>query len=150
MEQNRTRVSIQPKMDCVADAIALVKSLDAERWVGFNDGNLQYMAEVKRLAPEIVVFWDRGADTDIEQDIQISQQHGFDALVLHSSGVTVEKVQQIKAAGLEAGAWTVNDRQTMESLLAMGIERIYTDYPRTLLEVKKGQERMHKSDQLTD
>lgn len=53
MTQTKTRVSIQPKMDCVAEAIALVKQLGAERWVGFNDGNLQYMAEVKRLAPGI-------------------------------------------------------------------------------------------------
>ena len=55
MTQHRTRVSIQPKMDCVADAIALVRRMGAEKWVGFNDGNLQYMAEVKRLAPEIPV-----------------------------------------------------------------------------------------------
>ena len=47
MTQNRTRVSIQPKMDCVADAIALVRELGAERWIGFNDGNLPLMAEVK-------------------------------------------------------------------------------------------------------
>jgi hypothetical protein len=56
MTQAKTRVSIQPKMDCVADAIDLVRELGAEAWVGFNDGNLQYMAEVKRLAPGIPVY----------------------------------------------------------------------------------------------
>ncbi len=30
-----------------ADAIALVRELGAERWIGFNDGNLPLMAEVK-------------------------------------------------------------------------------------------------------
>jgi glycerophosphoryl diester phosphodiesterase len=136
MKQNRTRVSIQPKMDCVADAVALVQELKAERWVGFNDGNLTYMTEVKRLAPDIPVFWDRGANTDIDADIRIARQHGFESLVLHHSGVTPEKVRKIKAAGIEVGAWTVNDATTMTRLLNAGIERLYTDFPRAFLTLK--------------
>ena len=133
IKQSRTRVSIQPKMDCVADAIALIKSLNAERWVGFNDGNLQYMSEVKRLAPDILVFWDRGADTNIVEDIRVAQEHGFESLVLHYSGVTKGKVEKIKSAGLEVGAWTVNDNPTMMKLLELGVDRLYTDHPRELL-----------------
>jgi glycerophosphoryl diester phosphodiesterase len=136
MKQNRTRVSIQPKMDCVADVVALVQSLKAERWVGFNDGNLDYMSDVKRLAPDIPVFWDRGKDTNIADDIATAKKHGFEALVLHHEGVTPEKVQKIKAAGIEVGAWTVNDRDTMSRLLDAGVERIYTDHPRLLLTLK--------------
>lgn len=136
MKQNRTRVSIQPKMDCVADAVVLVKSLKAERWVGFNDGNLRYMSQVKRLAPEIPVFWDCGADADVDQDVRIAMEHGFEALVLQHNGVTAEKVQKIKSAGLEVGAWTVNDRTQMEKLLDMGVQRLYTDHPRTLRALK--------------
>jgi glycerophosphoryl diester phosphodiesterase len=139
-QQSRTRVSIQPKMDCVAEAVDMVKDLQAEAWVGFNDGNLQYMAAVKRLAPEIPVFWDRGASTDIADDISVAGQHGFESLVLHHSGVTVEKVQQINAAGLEVGAWTVNDGAVMEKLLGMGVERIYTDQPGTLLALNSQQQ----------
>ena len=133
MKQQRTRVSIQPKMDCVADAVALVRKLKSERWVGFNDGNLQFMAEVKRLAPEIPVFWDRGAETDLDEDTRVARQHGFESLVLHFSGVTSEKVQKIRAAGLECGAWTVSDRATMTRLLDAGVQRLYTDDPRSLL-----------------
>ncbi len=136
MKQDRARVSIQPKMDCVAEAVALVKLLKAQRWVGFNDGSLDLMAAVKRLAPEIPVFWDRGAAAEIDQDIRLAKQHGFEALVLHQSGVTPEKVRKIKAAGLEAGAWTVNDPATMEKLLESGVERLYTDRPGTLLALK--------------
>jgi glycerophosphoryl diester phosphodiesterase len=133
--QTKTRVSIQPKMDCVADAIALVKNLGAEPWVGFNDGNLQYMAEVKRLAPGIPVFWDcRLSDT--EEDIRIAKQHGFEALVLHHSIVTKQNIEQIQKAGIEAGVWTVNDEATMCKILKMGIDRIYTDDPRRLLALK--------------
>ncbi|GAA5505894.1 glycerophosphodiester phosphodiesterase family protein [Novipirellula caenicola] len=134
--QRRTRVSIQPKMDCVPDVISLVQSMNAEPWVGLNDGNLQYMAEVKRIAPEIPVFWDRGPNTDIESDIQIAKQHQFESLVLHHSGITPEKVAKIKAAGIEVGGWTVNDPDVMRRLLEMGVQRIYTDHPRRLLSIK--------------
>ncbi len=136
MTQDRTRVSIQPKMDCVVDAVALVRSMNAERWVGFNDGDLDYMSDVKRLAPDIPVFWDRGKDTNINDDIHIAKKYGFEALVLHHEGVTPEKVQKIKAAGIGVGAWTVNDRDTMNRLLDAGVERIYTDHPRLLLSLK--------------
>ncbi len=136
--QGQTRVSIQPKMDCVADAVSLVRSMNAEQWVGFNDGNLEYMVEVKRIAPEIPVFWDRGKDTDIDSDIMVAKQHQFDSLVLHQDGITPEKVEQIRAAGIEVGAWTVNDPASMQRLLKMGVQRIYTDHPSLLLSLKAG------------
>ena len=136
MKQKRTRVSIQPKMDCVADAVAMIKEMNAEKCVGFNDGNLKYMAEVKQLAPDIPVFWDRGKDTNIDDDISIAKKHGFEALVLHHEGITSDKVQKIKSAGMEVGAWTVNDGNTMKRLLETGVERLYTDNPRLLLSLK--------------
>ena len=135
LKQSRTRVSIQPKMDCVADAVALIKEMNAERWVGFNDGYLEYMADVKRLAPSVPVFWDRGKDTNIDEDIAVANKHGFEALVVHHEGVTPEKVRKIKAAGIEVGTWTVNDRTNMRRLLDIGVERIYTDHPRLLLQL---------------
>jgi glycerophosphoryl diester phosphodiesterase len=136
MKQRRTRVSIQPKMNCVADAVALIEKLKAKPWVGFNDGNLGYMTEVKHLAPGIRVFWDRGKDTNIDEDIRIAKKHGFESLVLHHEGITPEKIAKIKAAGFEVGAWTVNDQVTMKRLLDTGVERLYTDHPRLLLAPK--------------
>jgi len=135
-QQHRTRVSIQPKADCVKQAITLVQQLEAEPWVGFNDGSLTYMSQVKQLAPELPVFWDRGANTDIDADIRIAKQRGFESLVLHQQGVTPEKIQSIKAANLEVGAWTVNDPMLMQQLLDQGIQRIYTDAPRRVLALK--------------
>lgn len=140
-QQHQTRVSIQPKADCVKEAVSLVKRLKMEPWVGFNDGNLNYMSQVKQLAPTIPVFWDRGADTDLDADIKIAKQRGFEALVLNYQGITPEKIQMIKAANLEPGVWTVNDPALMKQLLTQGIERIYTDEPALLLHLKQ-----HRSD----
>jgi len=136
MSQHRARVSIQPKMDCVAEAVALVKALGAEAWVGFNDGNLAYMSEVKRLAPGLPVFWDRPADSDVDADVRIARERGFEALVVHHAGLTREKVDKIHAAGLSAGAWTVDDPELMRELLSLGVDRLYTDRPRILLAIK--------------
>lgn len=136
IKQSRTRLSIQPKMDCVADAVALIQEMKASPWVGFNDGNLQYMAEVKRLAPNIPVFWDRGRDTNIDEDIRTAKKHGFETLVLHHEGVTPDRASKIKAAGIEVGAWTVNEAAMMERMLDAGVERLYTDRPRSLLSLK--------------
>lgn len=124
-------------MDCVIEAVELVQKLKVERWVGLNDGNLQYMAEVKRLSPQIPVFWDRVADTNIDEDIGIAKQNGFEALVLHHSAVTPEIVQKVKAVGLEVGAWTVNDRAKREVMFRTGVQRLYTDHPQLVLMVKR-------------
>ena len=138
MTQRQSRVSIQPKTNCVSEVVAMVRQLGAEAWVGFNDGNVNYMAEAKRLAPGIPVFWDR-AESDIAADIRIAKQHGFETLVLNERAVTPQKVAQLKQAGLGVGVWTVDDPMAWERFLAMGVERIYTDHPRRLLAFKAGQ-----------
>jgi glycerophosphoryl diester phosphodiesterase len=137
MGQRKTRMSIQPKMDCVAEIVALVDKLGARPWVGFNDGKLAYMSEVKRLAPEVPVFWDRYR-SDVDREISTALTERFESMVLHRSTVTNERVAAIKQAGMEAGVWTVNDRETMRRLLNLGVERIYTDFPATLLALKAG------------
>ena len=55
---------------------------------------------------------------------------------LRHEGITSEKIQVIKAAEIEVGAWTVNDPTTMKRLLDAGVERLYTDDPRSLLSLK--------------
>lgn len=136
MAQKRTRVSIQPKMDCVAEAVALVKRLKCELWVGFNDGNLTLMAKVKKFAPELPVFWDRG-ESNIDEDLATAKRYGFEALVLNQAVITLAKINKVRGAGLEVGAWTVNSDSEMKRFLELGIDRIYTDYPERLLRIKK-------------
>src|SRR5690606_36566058 len=138
LNQSTTKISIQPKTDCVEEAIQLIKKLKAEHVVGFNDSNLTLMSKVKALAPHIPVFWDRPAQSDIDVDIRIAKERGFEALVVHNEGLTKHKVQQIKAANLQVGAWTVNDQTSLQALLEMGIDRIYTDFPRLLMALVPG------------
>lgn len=132
-EQRRTRLSIQPKAPIVDETIALIRELEAEAWVGFNDGDLKKMARVKELALEIPVFWDRFKDSPLAEDARTAQALGFEALVPHVSALNPGNVEMLHKAGVAVGAWTVNDADTMRHLLDMGVDRIYTDYPKRLL-----------------
>jgi glycerophosphoryl diester phosphodiesterase len=141
MKHKRTRVSIHPKVDCIAEAIAIVKTAKAENRVGFNSLSLPYMSAVKKVAQKIPVFWDRPAASDIDDDIKVAKEKGFETLVIHYDGITSEKIGKIHAANLKVGAWNVNDSAQMETLEKMGIDRIYADDPKLLIMVKK---KLHK------
>jgi glycerophosphoryl diester phosphodiesterase len=133
MRQTKTRVSIQPKMACVPEAIELIRSLKCESWCGFNDGNLELMTQVKQLAPNIRVFWDRPPGANLDADIETARKLGFESLVLHQTLIHSDTVAKIKAAGMEVGAWTVNDLAMLHRFKQLGVDRIYTDRPRELL-----------------
>ncbi|MDA9777760.1 glycerophosphodiester phosphodiesterase family protein [Rubripirellula sp.] len=135
MRQNRTRVSIQPKVDCVAKAVEVIQKMGAENLVGFNDGNLKLMIKAKKLAPDATIFWDRGVNTNINEDIQTATQYRFHALIYQDQGISLEKINRTKMAGLNVGAWTVNDPDRIRELLRMGVNRIYTDYPQRMIKI---------------
>ena len=134
--QRGTRLSIQPKASCVDECLALVQSMDACEWVGFNDGDLTKMQRVKELAAQVPVFWDRGPGTDIDADVRVAVDSGFESIVVHRAGVSASGVEAIHQAGLESGAWTVNDPEEMRGFLELRVDRLYTDAPRRMLQLR--------------
>lgn len=137
MQQAKTRLSIQPKDESTPNILTMIQQMDAVRWVGFNDGDLGKMRLARQFDPAMSIFWDRPAESDLDADLRTARQYGFQALILQYRGVTEEKVAAIHAASLRAGAWTVNDAARMKQLLEMGVDRIYTDDPVLLFEVKR-------------
>ncbi len=137
-KQQKTRLSLQPKDKfATAEALELIERQGAARWVGFNDGDLKKMCLVKQFDPAIPVFWDRGEKNKVDEDVRIARQYGFESVIIYWPGMTEQKVAALHAAGLKAGAWTINDAAQMKRLLQMGVDRIYTDDPVLLLEVKR-------------
>jgi glycerophosphoryl diester phosphodiesterase len=134
LKHKKARISIQPKNNCVDESIAIIRQLDAVQWVGFNDGNLQYMIRVKELEPAIPVFWDRGNFNP--DDIETAKKYGFETLVVHFSQLSPEQIKQVKASGLKIGVWTVNNPAVLKKFLHWEVDRIYTDFPRLLLSLK--------------
>lgn len=127
--QTQTRLSLQPKSDCVSEAITIIRELKAEAWVGFNEGALSRVMRVKELAPKIPVFWDRPARLDLERDLQLAKLLKLEAMVFHKSTITNELIQKVKAHGFEVGSYTVNEPKLMEQFVEWGIDRLYTDNP---------------------
>ena len=68
--------------------------------------------------------------------IDISAGLGFFSIVSAYPTLTPEYVKAIKAAGLEAGAWNVNDPEGIAKYLAMGAFRLYSDMPAEVLRQK--------------
>ena len=128
LKERKARISLQPKSDCVDKVIEMVRRKGALKWVGFNDMNLKKMARVKELEPSVTVFWDRGK-SEIDEDIKIAKQHGFEYVVLYRGDTTPDKVKKLHDAGFKVGVWTENNPNAMEKFLDMGIDRIYTDAP---------------------
>jgi glycerophosphoryl diester phosphodiesterase len=136
MAQRRTRLSIQPKMDIVDEAIELIREMKAETWVGFNEGSFERVKRVKELAPEIMVFYDTdGRQTEVH--LERAEKHGFEAIVMRHDNIERADVEIIHRAGLEAGAWTVNEEEEMKRLKDLGVDRIYTDRPVLLLSLQE-------------
>jgi glycerophosphoryl diester phosphodiesterase len=127
MAQDRTRASLQPKDGSTAAAVAMIQEMGAQRWVGFNDGNLAKMSLVKELAPSIHVFWDLPAKGDLAAEIAIAQDRGFESLVVNQNRISPEVIATIEDAGFESGAWTVNDSAVMQRFIGWGLDRLYTD-----------------------
>lgn len=137
--QHKTRVSIQPKEYLVREIISLVNSMAAAEWVGFNDGNLEWMTEVKSLDRNVPVFWDvfSGNGDDI---VKTAVNKAFESVVMHESFVTDGIISALHDAGIAAGAWTVNRPEEMRRFFGMGIDRLYTDAPELCLKIKSEME----------
>ena len=110
--------------------------MNAAIWVGFNDSNWENLRRIRAWNSEIPVFWDRPADNDINNDIETAKKLGIKNIIIQQTGITPSKVKSVHDAELEIGAWTVNNPSTMEKLLKLSIDRIYTDCPINLLVIK--------------
>ena len=139
LRERKARLSIQPKCDCVDKAIELVRRKGALKWVGFNDGSLKLMSRVKELEPTVPVFWDRHRNLDLAKDFVTARQCGFETLVLYCETATPENIRTIREAGFKAGVWTVNAPNELKRFLDMGVDRIYTDDPQALKDLKAAQ-----------
>lgn len=136
MSQSHARVSIQPKSACVPAIAQLVKTLHAEAWIGFNDGDVEKLSRARSYFPDVPIFYDTGPGLkDIRQAVTTARERNFQAIVMHRDTVTRDTVACLHDAGLEPGAWTVNDPADMRRFRILGVYRLYTDDPVAFLKV---------------
>jgi glycerophosphoryl diester phosphodiesterase len=86
--------------------------------------------EVKRIAPELTTGFIFG--DDYPEDVF---EGGWEVLSSNHQVVDSIFVTRAKAGGKSVHVWTVNDRDLMLRLMALGVDGIITDRPALLLEV---------------
>ena len=79
--QNRTRVSIQPKVDCVTEICAMLKKMNLTEYAGFNDGDLSVLQKAVTLLPGAAVFYDLHNRQDTIAAIMAAKHYNFTGIV---------------------------------------------------------------------
>jgi len=106
--------------------------------IGFD---LEDMAAMKRLTPEIPVYWLNAAKEDkatkeyIPYDpdvIAITKESDLDALNLFYKGITEQFADQAKKHNLPLYTWTVDDLDIAKKMKALGIKGITTNTPKAI------------------
>lgn len=134
--QGQARLSIQLKAPIAGECAAVIRDLRAEGVVGFNEGRVAWLDDLRRQFPEAPIFHDvTGRGEAVDELIEQARSHRFQALVMYHEHVTAEMVRRVRAAGLEFGAWNVATPARMRALVRLGVWRLYADAPRALAAV---------------
>jgi glycerophosphoryl diester phosphodiesterase len=106
--------------------------------IGFD---LENMAQMKKLTPQIPVYWLKAANKDeateeyIPYDpdiIAITRDNGLDALNLFYKGMTKDFAAQAAKAQLPLYTWTVDDPDIARKMKKLRIRGITTNVPRKI------------------
>lgn len=122
----------------VGDVIELVRRLHAPHRVLLAAENDQIMGDIRRLCGEIATSSSAGEVAEFIARLQaggLEDQHppGHALQIPPRFGqielVTTASVAAAHRCGLEVHVWTVNQREEMERLLALGVDGIMSDLP---------------------
>ncbi len=141
MKQNRTKLILEIKtstqgkersMALTERVVKLVHTLRAQAWVDYIAFDYDVCKKVKALDPTAKVAYLLGdkAPAQLAED----KLFGFD---YHFSIVKKNEpwIQEAKQRQLTVNVWTVNDRETMEWMLARNVDFMTTNEPELLLEL---------------
>jgi glycerophosphoryl diester phosphodiesterase len=113
----------------LADAALAVMAARLERtiFVGFDWRGL---ARIKARAPEARCWFTTDTLTgDVRPVLDVIKAAGGQGWFPSYKDATAQNVQEARARGLQAAAWTVNDPKDMTQLMALGLDAICTDRP---------------------
>lgn len=95
---------------------------------------------IRKVEPALAVFFERSEELDelhksgkkqefIRTAIRLAQESQAPGFNFDYNTLTPEFIREAHLRGLSVIAWTVNDPQSMEDLLAWGVDTIMTDRP---------------------
>ena len=121
--------------DIVQKTVALIEEMGMQEQVIISSFNLDYLVQVKQLAPDLKTA---ALVDEMDDPLKLLQDIGADAInPSYKSIKDLSIIQTIRDAGYEVYVWTVNDEENMMKLINAGVSGIITDYPQLLVEVFK-------------
>lgn len=117
-----------------ARAHAVVMGAGALGRVVFSSFDESVLARLRVLAPEaaIALLWET---PQAAEAVRRAEGVGARALHLRKDAATPGVLAGLAPSGLPIRVWTVNEPGEMASLLAGGVEGIFTDYPERFLHI---------------
>jgi glycerophosphoryl diester phosphodiesterase len=111
-----------------------LRRYDAIGWVKLASFHPVALKATRQVAPDaslVLIGGPRiGADDDtFRQFVRDALSNGANALSVHHSVITKERVRYCHQRYLFIGAWTVNDAELARQLVAMGVDAIASDFP---------------------
>lgn len=120
----------------LADAVvSLLSGRDRRDRVLISSFHLATIDRVKTLDPELRTGFLTMIDPTAIDSVRLASKRGHDAIHPYFLFVDDELVRAAHASDLEVNAWTVNDRDAIRQLAALGVDGIVTDTPDVALEV---------------
>lgn len=119
--------------EIVQKTVSLIEELDMLEQAIISSFNHNYLKQVKQLNPDLktAVLVD-----EMEDPLKLLQEVGADAInPSYKSIKDLSIIQTLRDAGYDVYVWTVNDEDTMMTLINAGVSGIITDYPQRLTEV---------------
>jgi glycerophosphoryl diester phosphodiesterase len=139
--RDRILINIEIKSEAVEHGVvAKVAGLIAEH--GMIDQAVvssfspEALIRMKSTNPAVITasLFNKDLHTDVDP-LEIVQQVGSRGFNISSKRVTREMIERCHAHGIPVAVYTVNDAAEMLRLMEMGVDAVFTDHPREMLDV---------------
>ncbi len=134
LEIKASKVSKERSLALAQKCVEMVKDLKVESITDYISFDLDVCLLVKKMAPKAEVSYLLGDKSPDE-----IKEMGLSGVDYHYTVFKKQAdwVREFNSKGMVTNAWTVNDKETMQSLMDQGINYITTNEPELLIELIK-------------
>jgi glycerophosphoryl diester phosphodiesterase len=119
--------------DIVQKTVELIETMGMQEHVIISSFKIDYLKQVKQLNPELKTAV---LVKKMDDPLKVLQDTGADAINPSFESIKdVSIIKTLRDAGYDVYVWTVNDEETMMTLINAGVSGVITDYPQRMLEV---------------
>jgi glycerophosphoryl diester phosphodiesterase len=121
-----------PPAELARLVVAAVRKHGLEKRVLVQSFDFRVVKAVKEIAPELALaaLWGSGGERSF---VDIARETGVRMVNPNFRLVTLEKVQEAHAAGIQVVPWTVDKPEDWDAVLAAGVDGIITNDPAGLI-----------------